>query len=113
MLEVGHQGSDRLIGLARVNRVVADAVVVAVPSVLDVSAAGVQLDEPHAPLDQPPSDQALASEVRRASVVQPVHLLRLPRLLREIDNIGRGRLHLIRQLVGEDARDEFGVIPVA
>ena len=48
LFEVRHQCSDRLIGLARVDRVVADAVVVAVPGVLDVRVAGVQMDEPHA-----------------------------------------------------------------
>ena len=69
-LQVGDQRGDRLVGLAGVQLVVGDAVVVAVPGVLDVAAAGIELDEAHALLEQPARDQALAAEVGRELVVR-------------------------------------------
>jgi hypothetical protein len=46
-----------------VELVVGDAVVVAIPRVLDVPASRVELDETHALLDEPPCDEAFAPEV--------------------------------------------------
>ena len=65
-LEVGDQPGDRPVGVAGVLGVVGDEVGVGVPVVVVVGTAGVDLDEPDAALDQPPSDQALAAEVGRS-----------------------------------------------
>ena len=62
-LQIGDQRRDRLIGLAGVQAVVGDAVVVAVPGVFEVAAAGIELHEADARSQQPPRDQALAAEV--------------------------------------------------
>ena len=76
-LQIGDQGSDRLVGLTGMERVVGDAVVVAVPGIFDVPAAGVELNETDAALDQSPGDQALAAEILSELIVEPVHLPRL------------------------------------
>ena len=39
-------------------------------------AAGIELDEPHAALDQPPRQQAAAAEVARSLLVDAVHVER-------------------------------------
>src|SRR5215468_11817 len=61
--EIRQKGRDRLIGLPREAGVVGGDVHVAVPASFVFLAAGVDLDEAHAALDQPAGDQALLGEV--------------------------------------------------
>ena len=70
--QVRHQGSDRLIRFAGMELVIGDAVVVAVPGILDMAAPGVQLDEPDALFQQPAGNQAFAAEIRGQLLVQPI-----------------------------------------
>ena len=62
-LQVLEQAGDRLVGAAGVVVVVLDEVAVGVPVAVVVGAAGVELDEPDAALDQPAGQQAAAAEV--------------------------------------------------
>src|SRR5205814_1829368 len=57
--QVGDESGDRLVGFAGELAVVALDVLVPVPAPLVLHAAGVDLHEPHAPLDQPPGDERL------------------------------------------------------
>ena len=65
-----------------------------------------QLDEPHAALDQPPGDQALAGEDlrRRIGIVKAVEPLGRRRLAAQAHELGDGRLHAEGQLVVGDRR---------
>ena len=56
-------------------------------------AAAVDLDEADAALHQPPRQQALAPELLRALVVQAVQCFGLFRLLADVHDFGRVRLH--------------------
>ena len=73
-------------------------VVVAVPG-LDV--AVVELDEPHAPLDQAAGDQELPGLHARAVGVADVL-----RLLLDVEGVGGGHLHAVGQLEAGDPRLE-------
>ena len=75
LLEVGEQAGDRRVGLAGELAVVVLDVGVAVPAPLVLHAAGVDLHEAHAALDQPAGDQALLGEVVAALVVEAVQLV--------------------------------------
>jgi len=44
-VQIGHQGGDRFVRFAAVQLVIADASVWAVPGILDVPAAGIELNE--------------------------------------------------------------------
>ena len=72
LLEVLDQAGDRLVGTAGVAVVVDHEVAVGVPVVVVVGAAGVDLDEADAAFDQPPAQDALAGEIGRLRIVQPV-----------------------------------------
>ena len=103
-LQVGDQRGDRLVGLAGVQLVVGDAVVVAVPGVLDVPAAGVELHEADALLEQPAGDQALAAEVGGQLVVEAVHRRGSARLPFDRSTTSAAAVCIaIGQLVGLDA----------
>ena len=73
-------------------------VVVAVPG---LNVAMVKLDEPHAPLDQAAGDQELARLHARSIGVADVL-----RLLLDVEGVGGGHLHAIRQLEAGDPRFE-------
>ena len=74
LVEVGEQAGDGLVGLAGELLVVALDIDVAVPGELILHAAGVDLDEADAPLDQAAGGQALAGNVLAARIVQAVEL---------------------------------------
>ena len=69
----------------------------------------IKLDEPHAPLHQPPRQQAARAELRRALLIEAVQPPRAADLFREIHRFRRTRLHPERQLVGADPRRHFVV----
>ena len=89
--------------------VIGDAVVVAVPSVLDVAAAGVELDEAHAFLDELAGDEARAAKVRRALVIESAHFTRGVVFAVEIDLTHCLRLHAVGQFIGFNPRHQFGL----
>ena len=68
----------------------------------------VKLHEPHAPLDKPPSQQAIVRE-RDLARLGAVHLVDRLWLARDVHQLGHGRLHAICHLVLLDARDRLGV----
>ena len=74
-LQILEQAGDRLVGAAGVVGVVLVQVAVGVPVVVVVGAAGIELDEAHAALDQPPGQQAAAAEVCGLRLVDAVELL--------------------------------------
>ena len=110
LLQVLEQAGDRLVGVAGVLGVVGDHVGVGVPVVVVVGAAGVDLDEPHAALDQPPGQQALAAEVGGLGLVDAVQRQRVSRSPGEIDRLGGVLLHLEGQLVAGDPRGQLAVV---
>ena len=92
--------------------VVLHQVAVGVPVVVVVVAAGVDLDEAHAALDQPPGQQALPAERRRVCVsFEAVQLLASPRSPGARSTAsGACCLHLEGQLVAGDAGGQLGVV---
>ena len=99
-----------LIGVAGVMIVVGHQVGVGVPVVVVMGAAGVDLDEADAALDQPPGDQAFAAEIGGARLVDAVERAGLGRFLAQIDGLGRGLLHAKGQLVAGDSRGQLRVV---
>ena len=87
-----------------------DEVAVGVPVVVVVAAAGVDLHESHAALDQPAGQQAARAEVAGLVAVEAVQVARRLRFLAQIDGFRRVGLHLVRQLVGGDARGQVVLI---
>ena len=81
-------------------------VVVRVPA---AAAAGVEFDETNAALHQAAGQQAVGAELRGGLVVHAVKLLGGFGFLGQVDRFGTGGLHAIGELVGVDARFEFGV----
>ncbi len=72
LVEVRQQAGDRLVGLAGELLVISLDVDVAIPGELVFHAAGVDLDETHASLDQAPGRQALARDMVAARVADAV-----------------------------------------
>ena len=54
LVEVREQGCHGLVGFQREAPVIADEVIVTIPAQLVVHAAGIDLNEPHAPFHHPP-----------------------------------------------------------
>ena len=77
-LQVLDQRRGRLVHAAAHVAVVAGEVFVAVPVAPRKAVVGAapDLHEPHAPLEQPPGDQAVAAEVLGDLLVEPVQLAR-------------------------------------
>ena len=76
------------------------------------------LHKPHAPLDQPAGQQALAAEDLRGRVVEPVERPGCRALTAQVHQVGHRRLHAEGQLVVGDGRldgvaaQPFGHAPV-
>ena len=83
-----------------------------VPVGVVVVAAGVELDEAHAALDEAAGHEALAAELFGALIVQAVELLGLGRFACDVDGLGGVLLHAVGELVAFDARGEFWVVRV-
>src|SRR5262245_1861215 len=72
-----------------------------------MTAARVELDKSNAAFEQSTSNQALAAEICRELVVQPVHFLCTLCFFVNIHYLGGTRLHAVRQLVRLDAGGQF------
>src|SRR5262249_27596571 len=81
----------------------------AVPSVLDVPAAGINLDESHTLLEQPTRNQALSAEVPGPGMIEAIALARLGILLGQINYLCRLCLHPKGQLVTINPRSQLAV----
>ena len=110
-LEVGQQACHRPIRFGGVLRVIPLDVVVRVPGVgvLVADAAGKDLHEPDAALDEPSRHQALAPERLAHGVVEAVERLRRLGLTRDVHRLRRASLHAIGELVRGDARRQLAV----
>ena len=71
---------------------------------MSIPAVVVDLDEPHAPLDQSPRGEAHPADRLRGGVVQAVEVLRGLRLVGQTDDLGDRHLHAEGQLVRLDPR---------
>ena len=107
LLQITQQAGDRLIRPAAQLRVIRFDPFVSVPL---AAAAGIQLHEADAPLDQPPRQQAHAAERLGLFLVDAVQRLRVGGLLRQIDRFRSGRLHPKRQLVCLNASIQFRLL---
>ena len=73
-----------------------------------------QLDEPHAPLDQPAGDQALpAEDFASSGSIEAVELLRRLGLLGQVDQLRHGGLHAEGEFVVGDGGFEGVVVAAA
>jgi hypothetical protein len=88
--------------------VVAGDVLVRVPVAArePVVGAAPDLDEPHSALQEPAGDQAVAAEVRRGRLVEPVEVPDGPRLAGDVQHLRGAELQPGRQLVRGDPRVE-------
>ena len=75
--------------------------------------ARVELHEADPALDEPAGEQAAGAELRGLLRVEAVEGLRLVGLARQVDGLGRGRLHPVGELIGLDAGGELGVAVAA
>ena len=103
LLKVFDQRGARLVGVAALDFKLRRRIAVMVP-------AGVEaLHEPHAPLDQPPSHQAVVRERSLPSDVRAVAFEDVLRLGGEIGQFRDAGLHLVGHLVLSDPRDDLRV----
>ena len=91
-----------------VELVIGDAVAVAVPSVLDVAAPGIELYEADPVFQQTAGDEALAAEVGRQGPVQAIHFLGGLVFPVQVHRLGGRGLHAVGQLVGIDPACQLG-----
>ena len=75
--------------------------------------AAVELDEPHAALDQPAGQQAEPAEALGRLVVQAVERASLVGLAGQVDGLGGLGLHAEGQLVALDPGVELGLVEPA
>src|SRR5215831_8269887 len=83
------------------------AVAVTVPGLLEMAAARIELDKADARLQQAARDQALASEIGGARLIEPVALAGPLALAPDVDDVGGAGLHAEGQLVRLDARRQL------
>lgn len=62
-LEIRHERRNGLIGFAGVERVVCDAIVMTVPGVFDMAAAGIELNEAHTLFQKTPRDETFPAKI--------------------------------------------------
>ncbi len=103
LLEVGDQGRRRLVGVAALRCDLLGQVAVLVP------AAMKELHEPHAPLAQPPGQQAVGGEGAGRARLGAVQLENVRRLVRHVGQLGHRGLHAVGHLVLRDARGDLRV----
>ena len=107
LLEIGQQCRDRLVGLAGKLAMIAGNVDVAVPAELVFHAAGENLHEPHAALDQPPRQQRLPGEGSAFLAIDAVESFDLGRFLVDVERLGGRRLHAVGQFEVLDPGGQF------
>ena len=112
LLEVAQQARDRLVGRQAHRRQLFQDAVVVVPIVGRTARSAPDLDEPHAPFDQPPGQQTALAEVLGRLFIQAVLLVSRRRFPAEIERFGGAQLHLRRQLVRPDAGLQPAVVIV-
>ena len=76
------------------------------------AAAVLDLNEPHAALDESPRRQQLRAELAAMRQVEAVQRLGFGRLLGEVDDLGHRHLHAKRQLVRSDPRGERRIVGI-
>ena len=81
-----------------------------VPVVVVVGAAGIKLDEPHAPLHEPAGEQAAPAKIGSARVVEAVEFLCLFGFACQVHRLGCVLLHLPGEFVGGDPGGELAVV---
>ena len=115
--QVADEGRRGLIEDGRVAVVLFLELVVTVP--VEFAAAGVgpieELHKPHAPLHEPPCQDAVAGKTRldgMAGVVRSVGPQDVGRLGRQVADLRNAELHSRRQLIAGDSRGEFFVTGV-
>ena len=111
-LQVLEQAGDRLVGGPGIVGMALLQVAVLVPAVV-AQVLTEHLDEPHAALDQPPGDQALPAVGLGRRIVEAVELLRGCGFVRQIHQVGHGRLHAEGQLVVGDRASSLSSGPRA
>ena len=103
LLEVGDQRGRALVHeLGRGGDALLDAAVV-------VPAAVVEMDEPHVPLGQPASQQAVGREGPIGSL-GPVQIQHVLRFVCEVHQLGDAGLHLEGEFVLADPRGDLGIV---
>ena len=104
--QIAQQAGDWFISPAAEIAVVFQDVNVRVPA---VRRAGVKLNEPHAPFDHSPREQAARAEFVGLLFAHSIKRQRLAGFASQIDQLGRRRLHPKGQFVGVDPRRQFAV----
>src|SRR5437016_1850143 len=84
-LEVFDQPRNRLIGFGAVETVVAFEVPMRIPTRLEVAAAGKDLHETHATLNQSPRHQNLTRKIIRRLLAHAIKFLRRRRFLADVN----------------------------
>ena len=93
LFQVLDQGPGRLIDLGRLTSDATGQAAMMIPSPVE------DLDKPHVPFGHPSRQQAVGRERPRLSGLLAVHLQRLFRLTRDVDQFGHRGLHTERHLV--------------
>ena len=104
LFQILQEGADGLVALPAQLAMTGLEVVVIVPG---LSLTVPELDEPHAPLQQPPCGQERSGVNARA-----VKGADVGGLLADVKRLGRLRLHPVGQLERLDPRLELGLVPV-
>ena len=107
LVEIGEEGSDRLIGLGSEPAVIADEIHVAVPALLILHAAAVDLNEADSSFDHAAGRQALRGKMPAVFFPDAVQLADVFRFRGDREGIGGGRLHAVGEFEAFDAGRQF------
>src|SRR6185437_4589337 len=99
--EIFQEAGNRLIAFTTIACVIGFDIAVGVPF---AAGTAIKLHETYPALDETTSKQAITAQAFRRLYVQTIEPVRLFRLTRQIDGLGRGGLHAISQFIGGDAR---------
>ena len=109
LFEVFEQGGDGLVGFEGEAAVVADNVLVTIPTALVLHAAGVDLHKTDAAFDHAPGHEALSGEVGAVLLVEAVALAGGFRFAGNVESLGSGGLHAIGEFEAFQARGELAL----
>lgn len=107
LFEIGEEGGDGLVDFGAVLAVVLLDALVGVPRLFEVAAAGVELDEADAALDEPAGDEAVAAKLVGGLLADAVHVQGLGRFIGDVHGLRGFGLHAVRELVGFHPRRQF------